>query len=312
MSAFQIGAIVNTRAKRARRDPELAGRLARLLPPDRVRTTAGPEDVEPALEALRAEGIDTLVVVGGDGTIGGTVTPLLRCWPRLALPNIVPTLGGTVSMIAKSLGARGRPEDAVARLLAGAPLRVDTRRAIVEVRADGGERRAGLIFINGVGVRWLEMYYRDSRLGVSGASSVVMRIVGSALVGGALARGIFAPFRARVHVEGELLENEQWTIMAASSVRHVGLGFQPFHSAGDDPTRIHFATTSASPLRLLRDMPALRAGIDRPDSCLQHHPARQVEIELPEGESWSLDADTYPPASALEISAGPALRFVSP
>jgi diacylglycerol kinase family enzyme len=100
--------------------------------------------------------------------------------------------------------------------------------------------------------------------------------------------------------------------MAASSVRHVGLGFQPFYTAGDDPARIHFATTSASAVRLLRDMPALRVGIDRPDSVLEHYPARRVEIEIPEGESWSLDADTYPPAHALEISAGAALRFISP
>jgi diacylglycerol kinase family enzyme len=312
MSTFQLGVIVNARAKRARRDPALSERLARLLPRERVHTTAGPDDVEPALETLRAQGVDTLVVVGGDGTIGGTFTPLLRCWPRLELPAIVPTLGGTVGTIAKSLGARGRPEETVERLLAGAPLRVDTRRAIVQVSADGGAPRAGLIFINGVGVRWLEMYYRDSRLGISGASSVVARIAGSALVGGPLARRIFASFRARVVVEGKALEKEEWTIMAASSVRHVGLGFQPFYTAGDDPARIHFATTSASAVRLLRDMPALRVGIDRPDSVLEHYPARRVEIEIPEGESWSLDADTYPPAHALEISAGAALRFISP
>jgi diacylglycerol kinase family enzyme len=169
-----------------------------------------------------------------------------------------------------------------------------------------------MIFINGVGVRWLEMYYRDSRLGLSGASAVVARIAGSALVGGSLARRIFAPFRARVSVEGEELDGEEWTIMAASGVRHVGLGFQPFHSAGDDPERIHFAATTASAFRLLRDMPALRVAAEPRNTCLEHHPARRVVIEIPEAESWSLDADAYPPAKLLEISAGPALRFVSP
>ena len=77
---------------------------------------------------------------------------------------------------------------------------------------------------HGGGVRFLEMYYGETNLGVTGAATVVARLTASALVRGDKARRAFAPFRARIRVDGDEVETRPYTIMGGSSVRHIGLG----------------------------------------------------------------------------------------
>ena len=106
--------MVNANAGRARRDSGLVGRLRALLGEENVRLTRCAQDLGPALDALRDAGIGRLVLVGGDGTVGGTLTALLARWPGAELPSVLLTAGGTVNTIAKSMGSAGAP-DAVLR-----------------------------------------------------------------------------------------------------------------------------------------------------------------------------------------------------
>ncbi|MGI9590518.1 MAG: diacylglycerol kinase family protein [Myxococcota bacterium] len=305
------GALVNANAGRARRDPALGGRLRTMLGDERVRLTRKAEDVGPALDALREAGVERLMLVGGDGTVGGTLTELLDRWPESSLPSVLVTAGGTVNTIAKSLGCGGPPEAVLARILERGPRELSPR-PLVAISTPDGVRRSGMIFANGVAVRWLRMYYEDSSRGFAGASSVVARILGSALVRGALARKVFAPAAARVEVDGALLALERFTVMAASSCVHIGLGFAPFHLAGRDPHRFHFAVTEANAARIAAELPALRLGVKQPGSCIQDHAASRVVLRFPEPQPWSIDADLYPPAEELALEATAPVRFLLP
>lgn len=308
----RLGAVVNARAKCARRDPDLVVRLRRLVGGDRVELTTSATEVEGALERLRARGVDALLLVGGDGTITGTLTPLLRGWPGDALPTLILSTGGTINTIARSLGARAEPEEAIRRCLDGATPHGDSLRAVVEVRADGAAAHFGLVFANGVGARLLDQYYRGPRRGAAAAAWTVGRIASSALLGGALARQLFAPFDADISIDGKLLARRSFTVMAAANVHHVGLGFRPFHSAGADLTRIHFTMTDGGPLALLREIPTLRLGIAARNSVLEHFSTQRVSVRAAAPQAWSFDGDTFPAATELEIAAGPALRFLCP
>jgi len=297
------GVLLNANARRARRDPRLIDRLKRLVPAERV------DELRTALATLLDREPDALVLVGGDGTQAHTLTALLRHFDPASLPPIVPTRGGTVNTVARSLGARGTPEDTLAALLADDHPH-EERRAVLRVAADGGEPCFGFLFVNGVGVRFLERYYDHSPRGAVGALSVVGQISTSALLGGALARSVFAPFAAELCVDGGEPMARRFSIVAAGAVRHIGLGFAPFYTAGSDPERIHLATSSASAARLALELPALRAGAR--GGCIEHHPCRRAELEMSEPLAWSLDAELFPPARRLEIAAGPALRFLRP
>jgi diacylglycerol kinase (ATP) len=305
------GVIVNARARRARKDRSLRERLLRLSPAEYVRFTESPDDVERALDRLRELGIEHLLLVGGDGTVGGTLTPLVRVFGGTPLPAVTLAPGGTVNTIARSLGARADAELALQHLLDDAPPRLDTTRPLVRVEPEDSAPRAGLIFANGVAARWLELYYEGDDLGPRAAAALVARIARSALAGTRLARELFESRRVAIVVDGEHVEVERFTIMGASSVRDIGLGFRPFRSAGSDPERIHFLYTDAGAARVSLELPAQRLGLRGPVSCLHHFSPRTVELRFAAPEPWSVDADLYPPSAVLRISAGPAVRFVS-
>jgi diacylglycerol kinase family enzyme len=301
------GVLINANARCVRRDPGLVERLRRLASPERVVLTTRLDEVGPALAALLDCGIDALALVGGDGTFPHTLTQLLDGRDPGALPAILPTRGGTVNTIAHSLGARGKPDASLARLLRGELS--ERRRATVCVSADGMAPVFGFLFVNGVGVRFLELYYAGAT-GPAGAFAVVARLSGSALVSGPLARRTFAPFEAELEVDGERIGQRHFTVIGASGVRHLGLGFAPFYSAGSDPERIHLAITGASAARIVSDLPALRAG--GRGRSLTHFPCRRATLRLSSPLAWSLDAEMFPPARELAIGAGPALRILCP
>jgi diacylglycerol kinase family enzyme len=301
------GVLINANARSVRRDPGLVERLRRLATPERTALTTRLDEVAPAIASLLERDIDALALVGGDGTWPHTLTRLLDGRDASALPPILPTCGGTVNTIAHSLGARGAPDAQLARLLRG---ELSERvRAPVSVSADGAPPVFGFLFVNGVGVRFLELYYAGAT-GAAGAFAVVARLSGSALVAGPLARRTFAPFAAELEVDGRRVDPRRFTVIAAAAVRHIGLGFAPFYSAGSDPERIHLATTAASAVQLVRELPALRAGSR--GRSLDHFPCRHATLRLAAAMPWSLDAEMFEPARELAIGAGPALRILGP
>jgi diacylglycerol kinase family enzyme len=307
------GIVINPRARRVAREPGLVREIARRVPAEYVHVTYDADGLDAALSELARRQIDTLVVVGGDGTAGTTLTRLVALWPEGELPRVLLSGGGTVNTIAKSLGARGGPLRTIDRLLAHEDAMRESLRPLVRVQADGcAEPRYGMIFANGLATRFLELYYEETPRGVRGAVEVVGRTVGSALVHGPLARHMFEPMHAQIRVDGEPLAEEYATVLGAANVRDVGLGFRPFLTAGRDPDRIHFVTTEASGLRLAAELPALRAGLHGPHSCLHHRCARRIEIELDRPERWTLDADFFPATQRLVVSAGPRVRFLVP
>lgn len=302
--------IANARAGRLRRYPRTIRRLRAAAGEDAVFATRSLDELHEALVALRDRGTDLLVIVGGDGSVTGTLTPLLRIWPPAALPAIALTRGGTVNTIARSLGSPGSPERVVRRLLRGSPHTV-RRRALVEACAAGGDPHHGMIFVNGGGERFLEIYHHESRRGVSGALAVIARISASVAIGGELARRVFAPFRAELLIDGAAQPVGDYTLMAAAGIPDIGLGFAPFHTAGSDLEHIHLAATDADAAAILRELPSLRIGRERPGSPLRHFAVREARILAKEPVPWSLDAESFPAARALRLAAGPALDFVS-
>lgn len=308
------GVLINGRARRASRDRSLPERLRRLVPEQYVHVTGSPEELDVALERLRKLAVEQLLLVGGDGTVGGSLTPLLRVFAAggLPFPSVTLSRGGTINTIARSLEAAHSPEEALMKLLDEAPPRLDTVRPLVEVEPENAPARAGMIFVSGVAARWLELYYEGEDLGPGAAAALVGRIARSALTGTRLARELFERRRVAISVDGEgLAEAESFTVMGASTVRDIGLGFRPFRTAGSDPERIHFLYTDAGPVRVSLELPTQRLGLHGPASCLRHHPARTVELRFAAPEAWSVDADLFPPAQTLRISAGPQVRFVS-
>ena len=305
-----LGVLVNMRARTPRCDPQLVERLRAKLGRESVRATHKLEDVDDALRDFQQRRAETLVLVGGDGTAGFTLTRAAELWAHEPLPRIAFAGGGTVSTVAKSFRARRDPERTIQRLLERTP--TERRRPLVGVRTQGRALRYGMIFAMGGATRFLELYYDAGGRGPAGAAALVLRALASSAIGGPLSRRIFEAIRTHVEVDGEALELDTVTLLGASTVRDVGLGFRPFASAGSDPARIHFLAANVSGPRLAAELPALRLGRYPRRSRFTHASTLRVELAFETPQAWSLDADLYPPASELEIFAGPTVRFLEP
>lgn len=82
-----------------------------------------------------AEGIDAIVVLGGDGTVNEVVNGLLDEGPRPGLPALAVIPGGSTNVFARSLGLPRDPVEATGAVLEA--LRSGHRRTIGLGRADG-------------------------------------------------------------------------------------------------------------------------------------------------------------------------------
>lgn len=303
-----LGVLINARAGRVRKDAGLVKRIARLLPPGHVDVTETTDEIEEALVTLAGCGIDTLAIVGGDGTCTGTFTPLARVWPTEP-PRLLLLAAGSVNTIPRALGLAGAPDRVLERLLRGRRPLHERRRTVLKVRAGDG-LHVGLIFGNGVVARWLAHYYAGSLRGPVGAALGVAEAVTSIARGSDLARELVRPFAAKVEVDGHAFPLERFTGMAAGALRTIGLGFRPFLSAGRTLGRFHWIGTEAGALGLGLELPWARLGIRPPGSALRHATATDVRVRLEQPQPYTIDGDLFPPATALAISAGPTLSFL--
>jgi len=300
--------LVNARAGGVRRDPGAVERIRKRLPSDRLRLTGDPSEIEGALSELLASGVDTLVIVGGDGTAGGTLTVLARMLPPERLPRVVLAGGGTISTIARSLGARRRPDVNLSRWLSVHEPSLETTRPLIRVTPEGGEPSYGMIFGNGALCRWLEHYYR-TRGGAMAASRLVTQSVASVLLGGPLARQLFEPVRGVITIDDEPERELRFTALAGASVRDIGLGFRPFHTAGQAADRFHWIETDSTGRQMSLEIPGQFFGRDRPGSRLRHSSPSRVRLRTLRPLSYMIDADLFEPSSELHIEAGPPVRF---
>jgi diacylglycerol kinase family enzyme len=292
-------------------DPERIERLRALVPERHLVVTERPSEVEAALGELRALRIESLVVVGGDGTITGTLTPLLHVWPAASMPRIALLPGGSVNGYTRALSGNALPHETLPRLLAQHTPR-ECERCPLEIRAGQEPVRFGLLFGNGAVARWLEHYYGLASPGLAGAARALLGTLGAALTRGALDRRLFNAFSARIEIDGKPVPETRFSGMAAGAFSDIGLGLRVFFLADREPGRFHWLTTDAGGLRLGLDLPAAWLGRRAPGSRLRDRNAAQVRIETDAAQPYTVDGDLFPPVTRLEVSAGPTLRFWLP
>jgi diacylglycerol kinase (ATP) len=309
----RIGIISNARCRDNRRGVGDDKRFATILgDPESVSVTSTPAELAAAVERYRGEEVEYLGIHGGDGTIHHTLTALVHGYAGRDLPRLVVLRGGTMNTLARGLGIRGRQAkaptllaDVVRDLERGAPPRV-TNRFAVKV----GERY-GLIFGNGVMYEFAKHYYAGGTPQPWTAARLLARVVGSALVGGHLARHLVRSFAARLVVDGKASRASFLTI-AVGSVPEAGYGFALLPHAVDGLDGLAMTAIHASPRALVAEMPKmlLRQPL-RPDRCTLAT-ARSVRIEADAPVGYTLDGDCYLDESHVEITTGPRLAIVIP
>lgn len=261
-----------------------------------------------ALRRFAGEGVDLVVIDGGDGTIREVLTRLPEAfggrYPRVA---IVPN--GKTNALALDLGVPigASIESLLAAAQSGGTLK---RRHCLEVMRPGQtlpERRG---FLLGVGafVRGTELAQRNHARGLFNNAAIGVTILGAAAR--TLTGGADDPWRrGEPAVLSFAPDQAMWFLVLASTLKRFPLGLKPF---GEPHEGLKVLSVVAPPRRLVRAVPAILRGRDPAwlaRAGYLRHDLDRFDLTLP--GDFVLDGEIFE-GGELSIRKGPELDFVIP
>lgn len=259
-----------------------------------------------------------VVVVGGDGTLSRALTALARVRSpdgRPVLDEVPIALApmGTMSTVARGLGV-ARAADPGAAIATARRLALgghsERHVATIAIERDGVYDRVGLIVAGGLAPAFFELYDRAPDKGARAALRLTTRIVASALSGGPLAERVLSARRCTITVDGVVRSPSSMSLLVASTLRHVGLGFRPTYRASPERSRFHVVASSAPPVRLARAIPSML--LARGSSIFDTDAlASRVEVELDSPHALIVDGDGLL-GSRFVLTKGPRVRLIVP
>jgi diacylglycerol kinase (ATP) len=317
----RIVVVSNPKSRVNRSQPRLVGELAEILGDrEAVEQPADLVALDHTIARLHEQGVDTLAVNGGDGTLHKVLSAVVRRWSTAAgnvpfasvkIPQIVLLKSGTVNTMARNVGVGRRARPMLAALVAavreGRPVRTVYRTPVVVNRT-----HAGFLFGTGVLSRYMEMYYAGGNPGPAKALWLVAQVCASAAVGGPLARALFALDPARVEVDDRVWVPDRYAAIAIGGVNDLGLGFKLFHSAAENPGRLHALGFPCAPVEVLKVMPQIYLGRPTRSPHIIDEMVQRVLISGPAARGFMMDGDFLPGGEQLLIEAGPPVPFLLP
>jgi diacylglycerol kinase family enzyme len=239
------------------------------------------------------------------------VAALGRAFGADPIPPLAVLCGGTMNVVAASLGIRERPMTFLASVVEATRQgrSLDTlRRRCLRI----GDT-LGFIFGNGLMANFLTEYYGTGRYGPARAAWLLLRGLGSAFIGGAFVRRLFKRFEGTIRIDGQLLDRTTFVGIGAATVREVGLGFKLNHRADDDPERFGVLAIHGAPLSLIPDFWAVHTGRGiAPKRAFSGVASTLDVVPTDASMAYTIDGDLYRAEGPLRISVGPAITFVKP
>lgn len=256
---------------------------------------------------LAGRGVRQVAILGGDGTISRSVTALRAAYGE-SMPDLALLGGGTMNTLSRSLGTRVGPVRAARIWIAhiqGVQLCAVVSQPTLRVDGD----RVGMLFGTGLFARYIQDY-DAGRGGVIGAAWVLLRAVGSALVGGSYARRLTARTPAQVWVDGVEVARGSWLVAAAGVIPAVGLGFRPFAACRSDPDGFAFLVIGCSPFALALRMHRAYLGLPLRHPDVVEGVGREVRLLAEEPGPYMMDGDVSQTGPITTLTAGPPLSII--
>ena len=306
LSPDRVAVISNARSHRNKRTGITlpSDDLARL-----VATPRSPADLSAALAHFAAEGIDLLVIDGGDGTVRDVITAA-RAFFGEHLPRLAIAPSGKTNALAIDLGL---PEGWTVRdaiLAAGAGR--SARRAPIEItRAGDGETPLrGFLFGAGAFVRATRLAQRTHRAGAFKRLAVGLSLtlaIGKTMFG--RKSNIWRAGERMVIETDRGAADRAFYMLFGATLERLPLGFKPF---GRNRPGLKLLAIDAPPRAIVLNAPALLAGSE--SETLReagYHRCDPASFRLTLAGEFILDGEHYP-GGALHIATGTPIDFVIP
>jgi diacylglycerol kinase family enzyme len=316
----KIGLITNPHSRRNRARLAAVNAIVANHPNILHHITEHPRQIDDALHAFAAQGVQVLAINGGDGTTAQVFTALLEGGAFSTLPAVILLPGGTTNVNANDVGLRGRLETAVARMArwASGDAVTTQHRARPILRITGATHGAplcGMFFGAGSIIRGIE-YCQDK---------FHARGIGDSIGPGlAMARVLWGMFRndprfatptsMRIAMDeiGDAPPRDLLLIMI-TTLDHLIMGMRPYW--GTETGALHCTWIEQRAQSLLRLFPSVLRGKPgagaTPERGYFSHNAGEIRLWL--DGTFTLDGDMHPASTAtgpLVITEGGELEFL--
>ena len=307
--------IANESAGRNRSRPE----VIRELTHGAGATVLEAEDLSSLRRATReAVGMDPgiLAVNGGDGTVHGVLTELMRM--DRDLPDIAVIPGGTTNMSANDLNGNIPLETSLRRLgdLGRLPPERRSRvaRPLLKVTGAGDGPQFGFFLGAGVILDGMDHFRRKVKShGLRGELAAGISLL-RGLVGMARGESAWSAGRSTAFaLDGEGGRHDRQVLVVGTSLERLFLGMRPWWGDGDGP--IHLTSVRRRPTALIRRAPALLFGKRHPRMSLAegYFSCDVHAFDLYPDQGFALDGEIFPVAAGepVRVEATAPVRFLN-
>ncbi|MBN2332319.1 MAG: hypothetical protein JXO49_00045 [Deltaproteobacteria bacterium] len=275
-----------------------------------------PAAIGSALKVFSQQGINLVVVNGGDGTISAVLTALLNQGPFSRLPLLAVLRAGTTSMTAGDVGLPGSAKKALTNLLTWTNR--NEARATVITRpilrvAGGGDSLYGMFF-GAAGIpQGISFFHRRvNRLGITGELGPGLVFARFLLAMRQKNRPVIMPTAMQVVIDGNPPGKEQFFLLMVSTLERLFFGLRPFWGSEDRP--LHYTAVRSQPERFFRLLPHLARGhnhpLGTPENGYYSHNCTNVELTF--NGPFTLDGQLYDTGSRqpLIVADGGLVHFL--
>ena len=290
--------------------------LPYVLPDTVVLDTYSTGDLKTVVDVIKQEGINLLILNGGDGTLQAGITELIRHLPHEKIPILLPLRGGTMNMAANNLGIRKSPIDTVRIImkhiasyhngeeqLSTIPLK------ILKIKDAEHGVRYGFTFSNGIVYKIQKAYYATGNPTFQTAANMTTTIIGNFILGTQKGRTFFEKIRSHITIDGKVYPYNKTLLSVASVLQKLVLWFRPFYRPEKKgPDNFYFLSVSMDSFTIIANIRALSGGRLLHEKAF-NGVAGKVTIQSDGG--YGIDGElTDDGYSDVTIEEGPAINFL--
>jgi diacylglycerol kinase family enzyme len=306
-----IGVVINPSAGGNRQTTDRLDRLARVVGSTGwVRETQSLEHLPEIARACRQSEVDILAVCGGDGTYTRTLSALHQVYVDRPLPTFLPLRAGTMNTVARAVGSPAwQPERMLAQIVAeyrqGQPL-ASMEHQLLCING----KFLGFMVGAGVIVGFLEEYYGSDRTGPVGAAALLARLIASVLTGGSLVTKVFQWADASITCDGVPAPFQRFSVLYASSIEDIGLGFRPTYRARERQGQFHLFAGPLDARELVNNLGKIRRGVPTGSPKVHDVTTKCLRARFDQPTAYMVDGEIMPATTELVVETGPVLRVV--
>ncbi len=309
MSRPKVGIITNMRSRKNRRNPWRVMRLKHKVAKRGVFAVTNTIDqLYKVVNSFKEQGIDLICINGGDGTCHLTLTAIVHVYGKENMPYIGILKGGTMNTTAVSLGIKGNTFSILERILSAESFDDLDFASVLLLEVE--EKRYGFIFGNGLVANFVKEYFSVDDPTPARAAGLLLKGIGSAMVGGEFVKRILKRLEVDISVDGRRWPFREYTAILAATIEQVGLGFKPFVRVREKRDHFEIMGLITGAMGIITELPNIWVGKEMSNLKAMINVAKEVIIESKEEVPYILDGDFYYGSKRLVIRSGPEIKVV--